>query len=586
MNPMRMGGFLVSLLLLLGLAASPLLAEGVPGMETLQLTRAGDAYVLLTPFELLVSRDGAAWTPVGLRGRGDALTGVGGGKDYILVATASGGLLRVSPEGRLLEGVDPVLKDPFGRPAKGLRHILVAKGMVLASTGQGLFQSLDEGKSWTPVEPFWKEQKYRGVEWLGTAGGVPVVMTGSGPLRLGKAGFEPFRKGLPAEGSLAAMASEEGRMLVAHEKKGIFEARDDASWAPVGNGPETLLAFLGWAGKEYLAAGPFSPLNVGTPKGWKRISDFSPGFTPVGSVSTPAGALVAFRGKGLFRWDAKGGLVPVSLPMRLASLRTSIPAGGGTLWGTEGGLYLEEGGAVRDVTPAGLGGGVNVLAKRPDGTILAGTAGFGVFVSRDQGKSWEDVNGSGKTALSAANSIAAMALLDGSVLVATEGGLKKGTLTMEAAGKASGSWSPALTGALAAVPAYAIALHQGKVWAATDGGLVSLAPSGESTPEAGFTSPVTAVSSNGKVLAALTNGRIRVREGEGSWKELPPLAAGSPTALLVSGEKVLAGTLSGVWQWNGTEWSQAAPPSLPVTALVADGAGVRAITRGGGTFTF
>jgi hypothetical protein len=549
------------------LAAGPLMGA-IPGADLVKLSWSkGMGYGLASRTELFVSGDGQKWRGLGLS-EGEVLTGLCAGGDFFLAGCESGALYRVTGSGAGVKVEKlPAPKDPYGRVVRGLTTLAAGKGReVLASSGQGLMASKDGGTTWTAVvEPFWKVPEAREVVCVGYAGETAVVVTKRGAWRRGKAGYEAFGQGLPKNFVPMLGAAERGRVLVSSAAESLVETADGQSWTLAGLPAESPAAFIGWSGGGYLTAGPFSPVYEGKAGSWKKAGEASPGYVPVSSVSTGAGALVALRGKGLYRLE-KGALAAVELPSEQAVVNARLEEGDATLVGTQGGIYRQEGKEAgwRDVTPASLGGAVSCFLRLGGGRLLAGALGSGVFLSEDGGKSWTDWN----EELGTSNTVTALVLEGKSVLAATENGVMTRSL--------DGLWMRAEGSPYAAVND--LAQGGGRVWAATDAGLYSAAGGGALAAVVEVGGKVASLGAEGERLAAVADGRVLLRAGSGAWETLPALP-GPPaqSVALSAGGGVWASSSAGVFRLSGGAWEKAKDRLPPVVKVVAEGAGVRVV---------
>ncbi len=569
----RFGGLVMCFFFLLGGAVSAVSAP-VPGADLVKLAHSkGKGYVLLAGSEMFLSPDGIKWQSSGLgKNRTGTFTAVCAGNDFILVAESSGTVYRL--EAGKIETL-PAPTDNYGRKVAGLAMMAASPSgrEVFASSGLGLVMSKDAGSTWTAVtDPFYKVTEARGVLGVGYAGETPVVVTTRGIWKRGRSGFEPFNQGLSSPTRPILAAAERGRVLVGFERESMVETTDGKSWVRVGLPAESPVAFMGWSGAGYLTEGPFSFIFEGTAKsGWKRLGGFSAAYVPVSSLSTPAGTLVALRGKGLYLAN-KGNLAPVELPAELASIHARLELGGDVICGTQGGIFLKEkgGAAWKDVTPEGLGGTVSSLLRAPDGRVFAGALGAGVFVSSDGGKTWSDWNEN----LGTANTIAVLTLAGNTILAGTENGVMGRGLENDLWTMRSGSPREMIPDLI---------LAAGTIWAVSGDGLISAPVDGTFSRVPGLSGKVYSLAGEGDRVAAVVGGRVMSREPDGAWKALAPLAG--PTALAVSAGRIWAGTADGgVYLLRDGAWVREGGRQGSVIRLVAAGGGVDVLTRGGGYY--
>jgi hypothetical protein len=565
---------LVICLSFLGTGAVVAFSSPIPGADLVKITHSkGKGYVLLDQSELFLSGDGIKWQSAGLgKSKGGIFTAVCAGTDFVLVAESSGTIYRL--ESGKIETL-PAPTDHHGSKIAGLTMMAASPSgrEVFASSGIGLVMSKDAGSTWTAMtDPFYKVSDAREVLGVGFAGETLVVATRKGVWKRGRSGFESFNQGLFSPTRPILMAAERGRVMVGFEAQTMVETTDGKTWVRVGLPAESPVAFMGWSGSGYLTEGPFSFIYEGTASGgWKRIGGFSTAFVPVSSLSTPAGTLIALRGKGLYL-AGKGNLVPVELPAELATVNARLELGGKVICGTQGGIYLRESGSAtwKDVTPESLGGSVSSLLQAPDGRLFAGVWGAGVFVSTDGGSSWSDWNEN----LGTANTISTLILAGNTILAGTENGVMGRGIDNDLWTLRLGSPREMITNLI---------LAGGSVWAAGDDGLITAPPDGTFTRVPGLAGKVFSLAGEGDRIFAVTGGRVISREPSGKWNALAPLEG--PTVVAVSAGRIWAGSSAGgVYLLRDGAWVRQGDRREPVVRLEAAAGGVEVLTRRGGHY--
>jgi len=560
---------------------SGLLAKEPPGADLVSMSYSrGVGLAVLSRYELFLTKDGKSWKQMGFFQNQEAFSAVAVSDKLVLVATEKGTILR-SVSGGPFEKIQPP-RDPYGRKVSPLLTIAIGpKGEeVVASSGQGLVISKDGGQNWSAVaDPFWKNPDARQVISVGYAGKDLVIITRSGAYRKSKTGYEPFDQGLPSGIKPTATAVSEGNILLALPEKGVYLATRAKSWKAIKEVPGDPIAFIGFAAKGYLAARPTSPLNLSDSKGsnWKPVGSHSPSYIPKVSVSTPFGDFIIFRGKGLVRLEGEI-FKRVDLPLSLSSLFAYISLDGGWVAGTQGGVYIsrDQGVSWEDVTPLSLGSPVNVILKVSGSTALLGSEGSGVFMTTDGGNSWTAWN----KGLGTANTVRGLVPFGGGYLAATENGL------MWTASGEEPSWAGRGNG-MGRVSAGTLFQRDDIYWLGSHKGVFSARDGEDFRPVNGYAGRVESLDVAGKGVLALVDGKILLGEAGtvSKVKQLAPLPAGvrATCVSFVSGQPVV-GTTRGAFSWTGASWSQVSFGELPLVRIVHEGVGaVRGITAGAGT---
>jgi photosystem II stability/assembly factor-like uncharacterized protein len=533
--------------------------------------------VALSPYEVFISGDGTSWRKAGPVGLTDRFTALAAGPDFILLGAESGRMYR-SSDGRRWEVLEPAV-DPYARRVAPIRFLALSPrgDEVLASSGQGIVRSTDQGDTWEPVaDPFWNVQKARSILCIGYAGSTPVVVTRTGAYRGTGREFVPADKGLPEGVAPVIAAAEDGRLVVALPGAGIYVTGSGKSWNRLPRAPDDPIGFVGFTSTGYLAAGPFSPLHASQRKGreWKRLNGISPAFAPVSSRATETGAMIILRGKGLV-WLVDSGLESVELPASLAAINTLLETSKGRLAGTQGGVYFSPSGSSmwEDVTPPSLGGPVNRFLKLTDGRILLASGGFGVFVSDNGGRDWIEWN----ETLGTANDVRAILEDSGGVLAATENGL------MIRGIEAGSTWQPAGRGIGRRI-VRDLVVDNGLLFAATETGLFSAPPGGGFHPVEGFSGSVRSMAVQNGAVAAVVDRGILFREASGPVREMPRLPdSSSPVSVALMDGQPVAGSDKGTYRWQGSGWFRLGSSTLPVDRLSLHSGELIVVSRGGGT---
>ncbi|MDF1526277.1 MAG: hypothetical protein P1S59_08425 [bacterium] len=533
---------------------------------------------VLSNSELFWSADGEEWSPAGFTDRAVRLTGLGIGESLVVVTSDPGTIFR-SVDGGLFQEVNPP-KDPYGRIVSGIRYIAIhpEDKEILASSGQGLIRSRDKGVTWEPVtDPFWSNPAAREVIAIGYTNGKPVVVTRRGVYRQEKDRYELLKKGLPDESRPTVASVSDGEVLMALPGEGIFLAKKDNKFSKLKSAPGDPIAFLGFARNGFLASRPATELNLGNSQGssWSPVGQYSPSFIPLDSVSTPYGDFLILRGKGLVKLEGDR-YIPIGLPANLSSVNASLVVSGNRLLGTQGGVYFSSsaGKVWEDVTPVELGAAVNVFLPLEDGRILLGSNGAGVFVSKDNGKTWRSWN----IRLGTSNTIKGLALYDGGVLAGTENGLVWTEIGEEP------NWKRRDSG-VGRFPVVSLVRQNDTYWVATQAGVFKAQGNSDFTPVPGFKGRITDFSAQDGVLLAIANGRVMMATGGGKAAELanrPERVIATQVALLDKTPYI--GTNKGVFSWDGTRWQKVGYINFPVTRLVPEQGKLRAVTMGAGTY--
>jgi hypothetical protein len=369
----------------------------------------------------------------------------------------------------------------------------------------------------------------------------------------------------------------EGQILMALPGEGIYLATKDSSFKILEGTPGDPIAFLGFARKSYLAARPATTLNQGDTSGksWSPVGQYSPSFIPTDSVSTPFGDYIAIRGKGLVKLEGSS-FVPIELPANLSSVKASLVNQGSYLAGTQGGVYLSTsaGKAWEDVTPGELGAAVNCFLPISNGRILLGSEGAGVFVSSDNGKSWQ--NWSDK--LGTANTIKGLVEYGGGVLAATENGL----MWTEVGAVANWQWRDAGVGRTSVS---AIVQDGDRYWIATQKGVFTAGDGKDFVPVPGLEGRVNGISAEKGSLLSLVNGRLWLQKKGSKLTELPRTAGSVASSVALKDGRVYAGTNNGLYRLDAEKWVMAGSTRHPVALVLGESGGLRAVTRGAGTYT-
>lgn len=572
-------GIVAVALLVVSLAMPPgVLAKAPPGADLVAMGYSkGSGLAVLSRYELFVTADGKSWKQKGLFNRQEPFSALAVGNKLTLVATESGTILR-SVSGGLFEAVPPP-RDPYGRIVAPVRTMAIGpKGkQVLASSGQGVILSKDGGLTWAAItDPFWKNPEARQVIQVAYIGSNPVIVTRNGAYRQAKKGFEPFSGGLPDKVKPTVAAAFNGQILIALPETGIFLATRTNTWKALMRSPGDPIAFLGFAARGYLAARPTSPLNLSDSKGesWRPVGNFSPGFIPRVSVSTPFGDYLILRGKGLVRLEGDV-FERVDLPASLSSLYAYIGLDDGWVAGTQGGVFIssDQGASWRDVTPMSLGSPVNVILKVSGSTALIGSKGSGVFLTTDGGKSWVAWN----RGLGTANTVKGLVKYDGGYLAATENGL------MWTAPGSEPSWS-SRNGGIGRVSVGILFRDGDTFWLGSRRGVFTARDGADFRPARGFMGRTESLDVSGSNILALVEGKVLLGE-IGRVKELTAFPAGIKvtSVAFISGQPVI-GTTRGVYGWDGSSWSQVSVDELPVVRIIREDENVvRVISAGAGT---
>jgi hypothetical protein len=535
---------------------------------------------VLSRYELFRSRDGMEWIPAGLMDRSQALSIVVLGKNYVLVGTESGDILRSIEGGPYVNVKKP--KDPYGRPVAPIRHMAIhPRGQeVLASSGQGLIRSVDQGATWTPVtDPFYSNPDAREVICIGYAKDDPVIVTRKGAYRKTKDGFELITRGLPKSVRPTVASVFNGEILMALPGEGIYLAKKDSAFKKLKGVPGDPIAFVGFVDNGYLAARPTTALHKGDSKGnkWVPIGvDHSPGFVPRDSLSSPFGDYLILREKGLVRIEGDS-FIPVPMPLPLSSINARIK----TVWesviaGTRGGVFYSSAKeqSWEDVTPPDLGVAVNVFLPLEDGRILLGAEGAGVYSSPGSGNEWMKWS----RGLGTANTIRGLVQYKGGILAGTENGL------MWIDGGTDSTWST-LDGGVGRTSVICLKREADLYVAATHKGIFSARGTDDFRLLDGFKGSAIAVAVSGDRILALVSGKVLLSEKGKKPLELPRLPVRSVVVdVTFRGDVPHAASSKGVFKLDGKNWVQADNRLYPVDRFVKQDKGVAYVTKGAGTF--
>lgn len=575
----RSVGIVTVALLVVSLALPPgVLAKEPPGADLVAMGYSkGSGLAVLSRYELFVTADGKSWKQKGLFKRQEPFSALAVGNKLTLVAAESGTILRSVSSGPF-EAVPPP-RDPYGRIAAPIHTMAIGpKGKeVLASSGQGVILSKDGGLTWAAItDPFWKNPEARQVIQVAYIGNNPVIVTRNGAYRRSRGVFDLFSKGLPDEVKPTVAAGFGGRILMALPENGIYLATRANEWKNLPAAPGDPIAFLGFASQGYLAARPASPLHGSDSKGstWKPVGNYSPGFIPMASASTPFGDYLILRGKGLVRLE--GGIFqPVELPSSLSSIFAELRSDSGWIAGTQGGVYFSSnrGSSWEDVTPLNLGSPVNVFLQASDDMILLGSEGSGVFMSTDGGKNWMAWN----RGLGTANTVKGLVKYDGGYMAATENGL------MWTAPGSKPSWS-SRNGGIGRVSVGILFRDGDTCWLGSHRGVFTARDGADFRPARGFMGRTESMDVSGSKILALVEGKVLLGE-IGRVKELAVLPAGikATSVAFISGQPAI-GTTRGAYGWDGSSWSQVSFDELPVVRIIREDENVvRWISAGAGT---
>jgi len=567
--------FLASLVI----APNDVSAKPPPGADLVSLAYdKSTGLAALSPYELFTSKDGVSWNASGLTDRGELLTSVAAGAKLLLVGTNSGKIL-VSADGTEFSVLaEP--KDPFGRKVSPVKMLAIGpKGRyIAASSGQGVVRSIDSGKTWKAVkEPYWEKPEARQILSIGFIKNNLIVVTRSGPYLERNGKFVLFLKGLPENIQPTVSAFGPGRALLALNGEGLFLARGVRTWKKFPGVPGDPLAFVGFAGKGYLTARAFSPVNVGDSKGkkWKAVSIISADFVPVASASTPKAAFMILRGRGLVKLKGME-FEPVQLPVSLSSVLAELKIGNSKLAGTQGGVFITSDGEKTwmDVTPTVLGKPVNAFLELKDGRILLASDGMGVFASEDDGRTWKEYN----AGLGTANTVRSLVPAGNRVLAATENGV----MVTEASEKPL--WASLVSG-IPRVPVGSIVNAGGKFWVASHEGVFSAGKNLKFKPVKGLEGRASVLDAEGKKVITIINRKVLLKDGRKKATTLPPIPGRAlPSTVLIYRGTPYTGTSIGLFRWTGNDWEGVGTSRVSIGKLARSGKGIRVVTSGQGTY--
>ena len=278
---------------------------------------------------------------------------------------------------------------------------------------------------------------------------------------------------------------------------------------------------------------------------------------------------------------ANGALTRVALPVSLASEYKRLDLSGMSVAGTQGGLFFtsDNGASWKDVTPAAMYTPATSHLVLPDGRILVGSGGSGVFNSNDGGMSWVGWS----IGLGTANTIKALALYDKGILAATENGL------MWTAVEGEPRWK-FRAGGIGRVPLSDMVVEGDRIWVASGvGGLFVSEKGSDFKAVKGFEGRISDLSASGGRIAAVVDQAIVIGgdNGQKTVSQRLPEGAVATSVEFFSG-KLYAGSTVGVFVQEGDAWIRTGsiinPMLYPTSRLMVEGKRLKVVTSGSGTY--
>jgi hypothetical protein len=369
---------------------------------------------------------GVTWTPIGLTNTNGVLSLTTLGSN-LFAGTQSEGIFLSTDSGKTWNGTNGDLPSPT-------TGALCAKGSNLFSgTGAGVFLSSDTGDTWNPAgmsnyyiwtlamndtNLFAGTEDWgaflstnNGISWTSVDSGLPssfsvgafatsgstlYIGTGDGFSLTMNQGDSWSTTGLQQvqPGTLAVIDSN---IFAGTGDNGVFLSTDGGeSWSPIDSGLSDINVLDLMADGGNLFAGTQNGVFLSTSRSakWKAIDSGMPPYTEVNSLISIGNNIIAGTSYGIYRstndgssWTIVDNDLKNFYPRDFALCGSTLFAGtiydGGVFLSTDSGITWANAGLTNTFVTCLLGIGTN---------LFAGTQGHGIYLTADNGLSWDTAN--------------------------------------------------------------------------------------------------------------------------------------------------------------------------------------------------